>query len=173
MSELGTRPINPHCYRLCNTHLYKRYLLIADNDLDKERFFKCIDTATEVIAHFIEHEPEGVKLPYIGLLMAYRIKMTEELKKRYIERQKKFIPFKAFSGRIAWFRFKVSRFKFYNLYEYLPERELLRRVKKNANKSHPYFSSDSVETLMDYGKMLLKLDDTVTKKLKQLIKCRK
>jgi hypothetical protein len=173
MPDLGTKNINPHSFRLCNSPLYKRYLAVGNNDIDRDRFFKCINTSTEVIAHFIEHEPEGVKLPYIGLLMAYRIKMTEELKKRYIERQKKFIPFKAFSGRIAWFRFKVGRFKNYKLYEFLPERELLRRVKKNANKSHPYFASDSVETLMDYGIMLLKLDDTVTKKLKQLIKCRK
>lgn len=172
MPAKGTYAITLPSYRLITTPLYKSFIKVSVTDISKDRFLQCADIAARVISEYIEHEPEGVKLPYIGLLMACRIKVTTQYKNKLAEQlpiKSKKMKFKTYLGKIGWVRYSVSRFQNYRLYKFKPDRELNRRVKQNANKSHSYMTCESMRSMREFGAMNLKIDDTITKSLKKFI----
>jgi hypothetical protein len=171
MPEKGTIPSRLAAFRLISSSLYKRYCKETGSECLKVDFMHNQDVITNVIREFIIDDPEGVKLPYIGLLMPYRVKVTSTLKQKYAEKhphRKDKVRYRSFFGKIAWIRYSVSRFKFSKVYSFKPERILERTVKTNANKSHPYHTAFNLQAIHDHGRLLLSLDDALTKKLKRL-----
>lgn len=156
----------PH--RVVTSPLHKRYVKKTEGKMTKPEFLFVATTMTEVIRDYIENDMEGVKLPYFGLIISYRTRVTQKLKERYINRapeKRSQLVFKPYFGKIAWVRFRVSRFPFSKAYSFVPYRETLRSVKENANKRHAYFSCTNIKAVHQHGKMLLSLDDSLTKNL--------
>lgn len=171
MPEKGTIPSRLSAYRLISTGLYKRFSKEVGTQYTRDEFLYNMDVITTVIKETVINEPEGIKLPYIGLLMPYRVKVTSSLKSKYTEKhphRKGKVRFKSYFGKIAWIRYSVSRFLFSKVYSFKPERTMERTVKINSNKSHPYRTVLNLQEIHEHGKLLLSLDDALTKKLKRL-----
>lgn len=155
-------------YRIISMPLYRKFVKDRGSDMDGKTFMEIADTMTEVIRDFIENDVEGVKLPYFGLLIPYRTRVTQKLKESYINRapeKRKQIRFRAYFGKVAWVRFRVSRFPFSKAYSFIPCRELARSVKDKANSKHAYQTCVNIKSIHQFGKLLLCLDDSITKNL--------
>lgn len=155
--------------QLVNYKCISKYRKEVDANTDKEIFNAVLNTACNTIRDFIINDPEGVKLPYIGLILAYTTKPSTEAIERYYEKRpyrRGKVNFSAFMGKISWIRYSVSRFRLVKCYSFEPDRTMIRTIKKNVGTSNLKFMT-CLRDVHTYGKMLLKLDDTITRKLKR------